>query len=85
MPSEKALRQQVTAAGLRYDGSHYFGQDYARTCNEWSRAFNGKWAEIEKMGFDERFKRMWNFYLSYCEAGFADGRINVGQFELARA
>ena len=62
----------------------YFGQDYARTCNEWSRAFNDRWSEIQPMGFDEQFRRLWNFYLSYCEAGFSDGRINVGQFQVTR-
>jgi cyclopropane-fatty-acyl-phospholipid synthase len=36
------------------------------------------------MGFDEQFRRLWNFYLSYCEAGFSDGRINVGQFQVTR-
>lgn len=83
--SEKVLKEQLGAAGLRHDGVAYFGQDYARTCREWSRAFNGRWDEIRDLGFDEQFRRLWNFYLSYCEAGFSDGRINVGQFQLTRA
>ena len=70
---------------MRHDGVHYFGQDYARTCHEWARTFNDKWDEIQAFGFDEPFKRMWNFYLSYCEAGFLDGRINVGQFSVSKA
>ncbi len=82
--SEKVLKEQLSAAGLRHDGVAYFGQDYARTCREWSRAFNGRWDEIREHGFDEQFRRLWNFYLSYCEAGFSDGRINVGQFQLTR-
>ncbi len=82
--SEKVLKEQLTSAGLRHDGVAYFGQDYARTCREWSRAFNGRWDEIQPLGFDEQFRRLWNFYLSYCEAGFSDGRINVGQFQLTR-
>lgn len=82
--SEKVLKEQLGAAGLRHDGVAYFGQDYARTCREWSRAFNGRWDEIRELGFDEQFRRLWNFYLSYCEAGFSDGRINVGQFQLTR-
>lgn len=85
LPSEAALKEQCNAAGLRYDGAHYFGQDYARTCADWARVFNEKWDDIEPLGFDVAFKRMWNFYLSYCEAGFTDGRINVGQFQLAKA
>jgi cyclopropane-fatty-acyl-phospholipid synthase len=83
--SEKVLKEQLSTAGLRHDGVAYFGQDYARTCREWSRAFNGRWDEIQPLGFDEQFRRLWNFYLSYCEAGFSDGRINVGQFQLTRA
>jgi cyclopropane-fatty-acyl-phospholipid synthase len=83
--SEDALKDQVNAAGLRHDGVAYFGQDYARTCREWARAFNGRWDDIRALGFDETFRRLWNFYLSYCEAGFSDGRINVGQFQLTRA
>lgn len=83
--SEKVLRQQVARAGLRHDGVSYFGQDYARTCREWARSFNDSWETIRTMGFDEPFRRLWNFYLSYCEAGFSDGRINVGQFQITRA
>jgi cyclopropane-fatty-acyl-phospholipid synthase len=83
--SERVLKEQLGVAGLRHDGVSYFGQDYARTCREWAKAFNERWPEIEPMGFDEQFRRLWNFYLSYCEAGFSDGRINVGQFQLTRA
>lgn len=85
LPGETALKDQFARAGLRHDGVHYFGQDYARTCNEWARTFNQKWTQIAPLGFDEPFRRMWNFYLSYCEAGFLDGRINVGQFEVSKA
>lgn len=82
--SESVLKQQFEKAGLRHDGVTYFGQDYARTCREWARAFNDRWDEIREIGFDEPFRRLWNFYLSYCEAGFTDGRINVGQFQATR-
>ena len=85
LPSELKLKEQFSAAGLRYDGTHYFGQDYAKTLKLWSQRFNKAWPDIEPLGFDEAFKRMWNFYLSYCEAGFSNGRINVGQFALAKA
>lgn len=83
--SEEVLKDQFNEAGLRHDGVAYFGQDYARTCREWARAFNGRWDDIRTLGFDDTFRRLWNFYLSYCEAGFSDGRINVGQFQLTRA
>ncbi|MEM9740737.1 MAG: cyclopropane-fatty-acyl-phospholipid synthase family protein [Pseudomonadota bacterium] len=84
LPSELKLKEQFASAGLRYDGTHYFGQDYAKTLRLWSKRFNGAWGEIEELGFDKAFKRMWNFYLSYCEAGFQNGRINVGQFALTK-
>ncbi|MEM7639995.1 MAG: class I SAM-dependent methyltransferase [Pseudomonadota bacterium] len=48
----------------------------------WAKAFEEKWGQIQALGFDERFRRMWRFYLSYCEAGFDNGRINVGHFTL---
>lgn len=83
--SESVLKEQFASAGLRHDGVAYFGQDYARTCREWARRFNENWPDIEKLGFDTPFRRLWNFYLSYCEAGFTDGRINVGQFQITRA
>ncbi len=84
LPSESTLRQSVHQASLRYDGARLFGLDYARTLKEWHRSFNHAWDDIAAMGFDLPFKRMWEFYLSYCEAGFKTGRINVGQFALSK-
>lgn len=85
LPSEQALRAAFDDAGLRYDGVQYFGKDYARTLKQWAERFEGAWDRIQTLGFDERFRRLWRFYLSYCEAGFSNGRINVGQFQLSRA
>ncbi len=86
LPSDAALQQQFDKAGLTRTDTHFFGQDYARTLKEWSKAFNEKWDNIiAPQGFDDAFRRMWNFYLSYCEAGFRNGRINVGHFALAKA
>ncbi len=84
LPSEAALAPHFRAAGLQHAGTHYFGADYARTLKLWHKAFRENWAEIAPMGFDEAFRRLWSFYLSYCEAGFRNGRINVGQFVLAK-
>jgi len=84
LPSEIALKTQLDMANLNYDGATYFGPDYARTLRTWGKKFNEAWGEIEPMGFDETFRRMWNFYLSYCEAGFDGGRINVGQFAISK-
>ena len=85
LPSEAKLKDQFDEAGLRYDGTHYFGQDYALTLKHWTRSFSEAWPDIEPLGFDEPFRRMWMFYLAYCEAGFRNGRINVGQFQLSKA
>ena len=84
LPSETALIEQCDRAGLKLDDVHYFRKDYARTLRVWTAEFERHWPAILKMGFDERFRRMWNFYLSYCEAGFENGRINVGHFKLSR-
>lgn len=85
LPSEKALREQVGSAGLQFENAHYFGPDYAKTLRIWAKSFEEEWGRIQTMGFDEKFRRMWRFYLSYCEAGFDNGRINVGHFRLAKA
>ncbi len=84
LPSEEALRTQVNSAGLKLEDAHYFGPDYAKTLRMWAKAFEERWGQIAPLGFDERFRRMWRFYLSYCEAGFDNGRINVGHFRLSK-
>lgn len=85
LPSEAALKAAFSEARLRYNGVQYFGLDYARTLKIWAQQFEEAWHHIQTLEFDERFHRLWRFYLSYCEAGFRNGRINVGQFQLSRA
>lgn len=85
LPSEAALREQCTRAGLALKDTFYFREDYAETLRKWAQRFDAQWPRIQSYGFDERFRRLWMFYLSYCEAGFIQGRIDVGQFELGRA
>lgn len=82
LPSERALHEQAQQVGLEVADTFYFGPDYARTLRLWAQAFEENWPRIQRLGFDERFRRMWRFYLSYCEAGFDNGRINVGHFTL---
>jgi len=84
LPSENALRAQCDSAGLELQECFYFGEDYAETLRNWASKFTDEWPRIESLGFDERFRRLWMFYLSYCEAGFIQGRINVGQFAVGR-
>ncbi|MDB5456107.1 MAG: Cyclopropane-fatty-acyl-phospholipid synthase [Caulobacter sp.] len=85
LPSETRLRQEVERAGLAWREVARFGQDYAETLAEWARRFEAAWDDIRKLGFDERFRRLWRFYLSYCEAGFRSERTNVIQLGLSRA
>ena len=85
LPSPGALEEEVRRAGLVWQGAAAFGQDYARTLAEWRRRFLAAWDEILAMGFDERFKKLWQFYLSYCEAGFKAATTDVMQIRLARA
>ena len=85
LPSEKRLRQETDKAGLEWRNIARFGQNYADTLVQWSERFQGAWDEIKPLGFDERFRRLWQFYLSYCEAGFRTERTNVIQLGLAKA
>jgi len=82
--SEKRLRQETDRAGLEWRDVARFGQDYAETLGQWGARFQAAWDDIRELGFDERFRRLWRFYLSYCEAGFRSGRTNVIQLGLAR-
>ena len=84
LPSMTALAQHCARAGLAIDRSDFYGQHYARTLAEWNQRFQAAWHELEPMGFDRRFKRMWEFYLAYCEAGFRAGSIDVVQASLVR-
>ena len=85
LPSEKRLRQETDKAGLEWRNIARFGQNYADTLVQWSERFQGAWDEIKPLGFDERFRRLWQFYLSYCEAGFRTERTNVIQLGLVKA
>ena len=85
LPSEKRLRQETDKAGLEWRNVSRFGQNYADTLVQWAERFQGAWDEIKPLGFDERFRRLWQFYLSYCEAGFRTERTNVIQLGLVKA
>lgn len=85
LPSEAALKPVIENAGLAWASVARFGQAYADTLAEWQDRFQAAWNEIRPLGFDERFRKLWAFYLSYCEAGFRTGRTDVIQLELKRA
>ncbi len=84
LPSPSVLRKQVSAAGLGFVGSKEFGASYDLTLRRWHDTFNAKWDQVAAMGFDERFRRMWNFYLTSCAAAFVTGNVDVTQVTVRR-
>ena len=85
LASETRLRQETDRAGLEWRGIARIGEHYAETLRQWGERFEAAWDEVKPLGFDERFRKLWLFYLSYCEAGFRTGRTNVVQLSLAKA
>jgi cyclopropane-fatty-acyl-phospholipid synthase len=85
LASESAFARQSERAGLRLHASEAFGRDYAETLRRWLKAFTDAEPRVRALGFDDRFIRMWRFYLCYCAAGFDSGRTDVLHFELSRS
>jgi cyclopropane-fatty-acyl-phospholipid synthase len=83
LPTMEIIRREAARAGLRLVAHESFGSSYGKTLAEWRRRFLHIWPDIEALGFDLRFKRMWEYYLSYCEVGFQIGAINVSLLKLA--
>lgn len=85
IPSVEAIEHNLAAhTTLRVVERRSLGPDYARTLAAWRETFLGRWQSVAALGFDETFRRMWEFYLAYCEAGFRVGYLDVHQFSLAR-
>ena len=84
LPSPTALKAQIDKAGLQRLGSVEFGESYSDTLRIWHGIFNERWADIRQLGFDERFRRMWNFYLTSCAACFKSGTTDVTQISMKR-
>lgn len=82
LPTPQIVRALGAEQGLAYLRERVFPQDYARTLAEWRNRFWSAWPKIAPMGFDDRFKKMWEFYLHYCEAGFRSEYIDVRQLVL---
>ncbi|HLZ75948.1 cyclopropane-fatty-acyl-phospholipid synthase family protein [Phenylobacterium sp.] len=85
LPSEERLKKVTDKAGFIWTGIDRFGHDYADTLAQWHKSFDAAWNDIRPLGFDERFRKLWKFYLSYCEAGFRTERTSVVQLSLAKA
>ncbi len=84
LPSESRLQSQIDKTNLQCSNKFNFGKDYARTLLEWDKAFVRAMPTLRKLGYDERFERMWRYYLAYCEAGFNEERIDVVQWTLTK-
>ena len=84
LPTVGRLRDEAARAGLKFETIVHFGSSYAETLRNWRSRFQDRWPEIERLGFDERFKRMWIYYLTYCEVGFDCGDVDVGIFRLTK-
>ena len=84
VPSRAALRAEVERAGLVVAKSIEFGDSYSQTLRRWHQKFNDKWDQIAPLGFDERFRRMWNYYLTSCAAAFHSGNCDVTQITVTR-
>jgi len=84
LPSPSALKREIERAGLSIARSIEFGESYSQTLRRWHETFNDRWDAITELGFDERFRRMWNFYLTSCASTFASGNCDVTQITVTR-
>ena len=84
LPSPSALRHEIETAGLHVLQSIEFGKSYSTTLRRWHEMFNARWSEMVHLGFDDRFRRMWNFYLTSCAGAFEGGNCDVTQITIAR-
>jgi cyclopropane-fatty-acyl-phospholipid synthase len=84
LPSVTALRAEVARAGLDVKGSIEFGKSYSDTLRRWHETFNERWEDVARLGFDDRFRRMWNYYLTSCAGAFLGGNCDVTQITVTR-
>jgi cyclopropane-fatty-acyl-phospholipid synthase len=84
LPTETRMDAEAHNAGLSYGAVETFGQSYAHTLIAWRNRFEAAWPQLQKLGFDERFRRMWTYYLTYCEAGFERGTVDVGLYRFKK-
>lgn len=84
LPSPAVLRHQIERSGLALVRSLEFGKSYSLTLRRWHETFNEKWDQVAALGFDDRFRRMWNFYLTSCAATFESANCDVTQITISR-
>ena len=85
LPSPSRFNQEAAQAGLKVNDQYFFAEGYAKTLEVWLENFDHKKAEVKQLGFDDRFIRLWRFYLAACAAGFRTRKTNVMQVELVHA
>ena len=85
LPSPTVLRREVEKAGLSVARSIEFGESYSQTLRRWHETFNDRWDQVAELGFDDRFRRMWNFYLTSCAATFLSRNCDVTQITVTRS
>ena len=84
LPTVERMQDEAGRASLAWERCQGYATDYAKTLAEWREAFHVAWPKLQELGFDEQFRRMWHYYLCYCEAGFNIGRIDVDHITLRR-
>ena len=84
LPTKKNLEDINYKVGLEFKEIKSFGLSYAKTLNLWNQQFQNSWEELAQLGFNVRFKRMWEYYLSYCETGFLSKSTDVSHFLINR-
>ncbi|MBA1338303.1 MAG: cyclopropane-fatty-acyl-phospholipid synthase [Pelagibacterales bacterium] len=82
LPSLKSIKNYCKISGLELTNYNSYGSHYSNTLKEWRKNFTKSWSDISKQGFDDSFKKIWDFYFSYCEAGFKSKNIDLIQFSL---
>ena len=84
LPAVSLMAEHSARAGLEMATVLRFGQSYAQTLTVWRERLRRAWPQIEARGFDERFRRMWEYYFTYCEVAFETGMVDVGLYRFAK-
>lgn len=84
LPAPSRIRELTYQHGLLMEEEQGFGQDYAQTLHQWRLKFLASWPHIKTLGYDERFKKMWEYYLAYCESGFRANALDVRLFKIRK-
>jgi cyclopropane-fatty-acyl-phospholipid synthase len=82
LPTKTLMREHVALSGLRLVEHEFFAASYATTLSVWRSRFQAAWPQLQAMGYDENFRRVWDYYLAYCEAGFRLDALDVGIYVL---